>query len=246
PSPSHPEFPVANFPTHVLGATGAGIVAATALASTDLLPLPSIAAGVGLTVLGGVFPDVDSDHSDAITLVFDTLAVAVAIPLTLLVVPALGMVAGLGLLGATWLFLRYVAIWPFRVFTVHRGRFHSLPAGALLAAAVAAIGSRAVGLDPVQAWLMGGLFALGFVVHLTLDELFSVDLGNRKIKASFGTALKLFERGDWLGYGLLYAAVAVAFAAAPPTQPVAQAVAAVEVRWLPPEGALPLDPLAAR
>ncbi len=37
------------------------------------------------------------------------------------------------------------------------------------------------------------MVTIGYIVHLVLDEIYSVDLKNRKIKKSFGTALKLFK-----------------------------------------------------
>ena len=39
-------------------------------------------------------------------------------------------------------------------------------------------------------WLLPWLWVF---VHLLLDEMYSVDLANRRIKKSFGTALKLFN-----------------------------------------------------
>ena len=71
---------MANFPTHLLGAVTVGIVSSSILGAAGLLPLAGVASGIGLVALGGIFPDVDSDHSDAISLVFDTLSVAVAAP----------------------------------------------------------------------------------------------------------------------------------------------------------------------
>jgi hypothetical protein len=44
-----------------------------------------------------------------------------------------------------------------------------------------------------HAWLNGVFITLGFIVHLLLDEAYSVDLVNKRMKKSFGTALKLFS-----------------------------------------------------
>ncbi len=42
-----------------------------------------------------------------------------------------------------------------------------------------------------------GLFiGFGFIVHLILDEVYSVDLMNKRMKKSFGTALKLYSYDD--------------------------------------------------
>jgi hypothetical protein len=45
----------------------------------------------------------------------------------------------------------------------------------------------------LHCWLSGFFIGFGFLVHLLLDELYSVDLTNRRMKKSFGTALKLYS-----------------------------------------------------
>ena len=41
---------------------------------------------------------------------------------------------------------------------------------------------------------MSGLFvSVGYVIHLALDEIYSVDLTGARVKRSFGTALKLIS-----------------------------------------------------
>ena len=226
---------MANFSTHLVGAVGVGVVATAVLVSTELLPPASLVSGVALVALGGLFPDVDSDHSDAVTLVFDTLALAVAIPVMILAVPQLGLLGSLVLLGLVAAAFRYVLVVPFRWWTVHRGRFHSLPMGALLACVVAGVDCYALGGDTVQAWVLGSLFALGFAVHLVLDELYAVDLGNRKLKLSFGSAFKLLDRSDLFGYGVLYGLLALGLWLAPSPEPFARALAEVHLQWLPPD-----------
>jgi hypothetical protein len=233
---------MANFSTHLLGAVGAGVVATAVLAAADLLPLTSVPAGIGLVALGGIAPDVDSDNSDAIGLVFGTLGVGLAAPLMVAAVPALGLLVSLVLVGAAFALVRYALVVPFRLATVHRGRWHSLPTGILLAAALAMFAHRGLHLDPLEAWLLAALFALGFLAHLVLDELYSVDLANRYIKRSFGSALKLFERDDPLGYLGLYAATAVLLVVAPSPRAFVEAVASVEVGLLPPPAVLALLP----
>lgn len=47
---------------------------------------------------------------------------------------------------------------------------------------------------------------VGYLVHLLLDEIYSVDITGRRLKASFGTALKFFDKR--------YPAAAIAMAAA--------------------------------
>jgi hypothetical protein len=45
----------------------------------------------------------------------------------------------------------------------------------------------------MMAWLSGGFILLGGMIHLLLDELYSVDLSNVTVKRSFGTAMKLAD-----------------------------------------------------
>lgn len=49
------------------------------------------------------------------------------------------------------------------------------------------------GKNDFTSWLIGFVVFIGFIIHLLLDELYSVDFMNRSIKRSFGTALKLVD-----------------------------------------------------
>jgi len=42
-------------------------------------------------------------------------------------------------------------------------------------------------------WLTGSFIFLGFILHLLLDEIYSVDFMGHRLKRSFGTALKLVD-----------------------------------------------------
>lgn len=44
------------------------------------------------------------------------------------------------------------------------------------------------------AWLAAGFMFVGFLVHLALDEIYAVDIEDKRLKNSFGTALKLVDR----------------------------------------------------
>ena len=65
------------------------------------------------------------------------------------------------------------------------------------------------------AWLSGGFVFLGGLIHLLLDEIYSVDLRNIKIKRSFGTALKLVDLDNKLLLLAMMIAVAVLWTTTP-------------------------------
>ncbi len=99
----------------------------------------------------------------------------------------------------TWLVIVVVAIAVqasvplFKKITVHRGVFHSIPAIVIYAEVVFLYLYNYPSLS--RLWLTGAAFA-GALSHLILDEIYSVDFDGAKIriKRSFGTALKLWDR----------------------------------------------------
>ena len=98
----------------------------------------------------------------------------------------LGLIAG-----AVFLLVRYGVFALFNQFTSHRGVFHSLLAAVFFAFLMTCISFYFLEWDVLHAWLNGVFLAIGFIVHLLLDEIYSVDLSNARMKKSFGTAFKL-------------------------------------------------------
>ena len=99
---------------------------------------------------------------------------------------------------------------------VHRGLVHSLPFAVLVGAVVVHVAWRAFHLAPTSAWLAGVFLTGGFLIHLALDELSSVDLLGARMKRSFGTAFKLGSRRQLLGTAVLYAGAIALLTIAPP------------------------------
>lgn len=180
---------MANFQTHLTGATVTSALAGSTAISLQLVSQSEVIALWALGMLGGVLPDIDSDDSTALKLVFNLLAMICALFVVMWFYPLLSIV-GLWLLGgAVFAFVRYVFVPIFERFTVHRGSMHSLLAG-LLFSLIAIHLSLLCGMHEVFAWCAGIFILIGFLTHLTLDELYSVDLSNMEVKRSFGTALK--------------------------------------------------------
>ena len=94
-----------------------------------------------------------------------------------------------------YLFIRFGLAALLRKYTVHRGMFHSLPAAIIFGEVAFLLASGSVELRIYKA---GGV-ALGYLIHLLLDELYSIEWsrGRLRLKKSFGTAMKLFGRNWW-------------------------------------------------
>ncbi|WP_417595731.1 metal-dependent hydrolase [Oceanospirillum sp.] len=184
---------MANFQTHLGGAAlGGGFVLSGALV-TGLMSLNEAIAGWCLVMIGGILPDIDSDHSNVVRALFSILG-GIAAVLSVVALADKVPLAGLWLAGATsFIAVRYGIWYVFARFTVHRGIFHSLLAGCLFAVFTAFLAYQAVDLSEDVSWLMGISLLIGYLIHLLLDECYSVDLTNARIKRSFGTAFKLFD-----------------------------------------------------
>jgi membrane-bound metal-dependent hydrolase YbcI (DUF457 family) len=202
---------MADFRTHLAVATASGAVLAHGGWQAGLWGVWQGAALLVLVAFGGILPDIDADRSKAIRLVFNLLAVPAVVVGALLLESRLAPGALLLVCGGLYLAVRYLGGALFSRFTVHRGIWHSLLAAALCGLGVTVLSHWLFAQPDQLAWAHGLAVATGFVIHLLLDELYSVDLTGARIKRSFGTALKPL---DWREPGnslaMLLAAVALA------------------------------------
>ncbi len=201
---------MANFRTHLFVASGISGVAAIACMKAGITPSSETPALLGLGALGGLLPDIDSDHSIPIRISFNLLAFALAFLTMFLFVGQYTVMELTTIWLGMFLGVRYLVLEMFVAFTTHRGAFHSLLAAVFFALCTVSSSYHLFSRPYSIAWIDGTFVGLGFVIHLLLDELFSVDLLNRRIKRSFGSALKLVSLKYWRAtLLLLLATVAV-------------------------------------
>ncbi len=183
---------MAGFRTHVTVSTGLGLAyGAAAVNPLGFEPATAVLAA-GVTGAGGMLPDLDSDSGVPVR--FAGGLVATVSPLLLL--PRFhaagfsydGTLAGMI---AAYLFIRYALVELFKRVTVHRGMFHSIPA-MLIAGLVVYLEYGGPDPTPRTKLLLAGGVMAGFLSHLLLDELYSVDFNGVRIRlnAYAGTAVK--------------------------------------------------------
>jgi len=219
---------MANFKTHLSAAAIASSAIAGLTINIQLIDLQDAPWLVLAGTIGGLLPDVDSDHSKPAKLLFLLLAIistlailsifSISYEITELFNPD-KFVCDISILNApsllatlsekcipfslllivltTFITVRYLLFSVFKSLTVHRGVFHSILAAIFFALLTTCITYFHLQQDIVFAWLSGLFVFIGFIVHLLLDEAYSVDLSNSKIKKSFGTALKLWSYKSW-------------------------------------------------
>lgn len=190
---------MANFKTHFnIAAACTGITSAVLLSAghTDV----NTALWLWfLGTIGGLLPDIDSDNSTSLDIIFNIFTAIILlmvlryitgehfreIPfMELLVIPL-----------AVYGMMKWLIRPLFEKVTVHRGSCHSLLfltlCGLLTTQLTWIFNNEYAATSAIIALLSGGFVFFGGLIHLILDEIYSVDLSNIRIKRSFGTALKI-------------------------------------------------------
>ncbi|WP_108651563.1 metal-dependent hydrolase [Dongshaea marina] len=207
---------MANFHTHASVAIGCSAIAAAALHTAGIIhsqfTMPLILFGS----IGGLLPDVDSDHSTSIRVIFNLLSIIGATATMMLVGRDYGIVPGIGAGACFFVIARYIIFYLFTKATRHRGIFHSLPMGVICGLVTASVSWHLLRYSAPNAWLAGLFVSGGFLVHLLLDEIYSVDLSGGRLKSSFLSACKLMSRDSWLLYVGLYLLIGILLIPAPP------------------------------
>jgi len=129
----------------------------------------------------------------------------------------------------TYLFIRYGMFALFNQLTVHRGVFHSVLAALFFLLLMTCISYHFLHWNIFHAWLNGIFIALGFIVHLLLDELYSTDLANLRMKNSFGTALKLFNYESMTASALMAICTIMLYSVAPSPGPLVKALSGITI-----------------
>ncbi len=210
---------MADFRTHLTGGAVIAAVAAFASYSEGLSDAVQTQALFMLGTAASLLPDIDADDSKPLRGVFDIAGLVAGFMAAFALAEYFAVLELVGIWAATWLFVSWPLRLAFARLTVHRGLWHTLLMALVLALAAAIVADLLLGLDATRAWLVAGFVLLGYVTHLVLDEVASVDLMGRRLKRSFGTALKPLSLRAWPGSLMLMGLAVVLAGLAPDPQP---------------------------
>src|SRR5262245_2362687 len=147
--------------------------------------------GAGLCTIGGLLPDLDSDSGVPVRELFGITAAGFAAVAYFPLKRRLGLPPEQApvIAAAIYFVIRYVVANVFRKITVHRGMFHSVPA-MLIAGLIVFLSFHSD--DLLLKLYLGGAVSLGFLSHLVLDELCSVDFNGVAVRLNkfAGSAVK--------------------------------------------------------
>jgi hypothetical protein len=194
---------MANFQGHITTSAVLGVAVGAFGAWYFNYGWGTVFLAAGLTTIGGMLPDLDSDSGIPVRELFGLAGVIV--PLLLVHrLQRLDLTSEqlLVVLGAIYLGVRYGVAEIFRRITVHRGMYHSLPAMLIAGLAVFLMHRPSASVSAAQLhmriYLAVGTM-IGFLSHLVLDELFAVNLMGvvPRLNQFAGSAVKLKSK-SWL------------------------------------------------
>jgi membrane-bound metal-dependent hydrolase YbcI (DUF457 family) len=191
---------MADFKTHVTASSLLGFgLGATAYLNLNF-PLELCALGAGLCGISGMLPDMDSPTSVPSR---ETIALAAAsVPMLMIDrFHQMNLTPEQIILFGTIIYfgIRFGLAEIFRRYTTHRGMWHSIPAALVASLIVLAI-CNCPQMD--HRYFKAVCVFAGFISHLVLDELYSIDLSGRRIrvKSSLGTALKFWSGNTYANF----------------------------------------------
>lgn len=188
---------MANFRSHLtVGALVSG-VAAFASYGEGLSNSTETQALFVLGTAASLLPDIDADDSKPVRGLFNIVGLVIGFLVAYRLAGHVGLVEQVGVCVGVTLLVAFPLRWVFTRLTVHRGIWHTLLMAMVVTLAATVAADTLLGLDEVLAWLAGGFVLLGYLTHLTLDEVASVDLRGQRVKRSFGTALKPLSLRAW-------------------------------------------------
>jgi hypothetical protein len=187
---------MADFKTHLTASTVLGVAYGGAAAVMYEVPLPTAVLAAGLCGVSGMLPDIDSGPGRPVKEITTFMAAVVPAMLFRRLLHFGMSHETIILLGtAVYVAIRFGLAGFLRRYTVHRGMFHSYVAAAIFGELTFLL---AYNDDTAMRWFVAGAVVLGYMSHLVLDEMYSVQWDGRpRLKKSFGTAMKLFAEGWW-------------------------------------------------
>jgi hypothetical protein len=188
---------MAGFKTHITVSSVLGVGYGVAAYSYFHLPPSTCLLAAGLCGVSGMLPDLDSGPGRPLH--ESCTFAAAAVPMMLIDrFEAWGMNHEMIVLAgaAIYFLIRFGLPELLKRLTEHRGMFHSIPTALIFGELAFLLAS---GVDVNLRLFKAGGVVLGFLSHLILDEIWSVEFFSRHpgLKKSFGTAFKLFGKAWW-------------------------------------------------
>jgi len=225
---------MANFNTHFMVASGASAVVSGTLLSMEIVSPEEAMIAFLLGIFGGLLPDIDSARSTAIKVGFNVFSLLMTAIIVFIKSSTYSLIEMFIVASLVFAGIRFAMLDIFRKISKHRGMFHSIPVALIFGIVTTILMQYFFGLNSLVSWVYGFMITTGYLVHLTLDEIYSVDLQNKRMKKSAGTALKFGKiktTKDKIQTAIIYASIPMLMSIAPDTTLIVNALFSQDA-WL--------------
>ena len=201
---------MADFKTHLIGGVATSSFATGYFYNSGLGEPLEIIPFVTLGVIGTFLPDIDSDNSTSLRLVFKVLSIILPAIIVTKLFNYLSLIQIIFVALVTILSIR-IFLWGLKALTVHRGIIHSVPAGGMFSLMTICILKQIPFISEDIPFCAGIILFVGYITHLVLDELYAINLAGLELTRSFGTALKFIAIGDLVPSLLMYLSIFILY-----------------------------------
>ena len=195
---------MASFAQHVNTAVVISGIAIAPLYSSNLVDINQALVLLFFGILGGVLPDIDLENSKPIQITSSILSVFIPLLAILTLLESLSISKMLFIWFLSAMILHFFIFKVFFQFTIHRGIIHSIPMGFLFSQILTISFNQGLGFQNLFSLMCGIFLFMGFIIHLILDELISLNAFGMSFKKSLGSALKIYDKNNLIGSIVLY------------------------------------------
>ncbi|MGB5866627.1 MAG: hypothetical protein WBG69_02025 [Arcobacteraceae bacterium] len=202
---------MASFAQHINTAVVISGISIAPLYSSSLIDLNQALALLFFGMIGGVLPDMDLENSKPIQITSGILSIFIPLLAILTLLQSLSISKMLFIWFLASLFLHFILFKILLNNTVHRGVIHTIPMGIVLAQVLMICFHHFLEYEELFSILCGLFLFMGFIIHLLLDELISLNAFGMSFKKSLGSAFKFYDTNNVVGTLILYILVVVFF-----------------------------------
>jgi len=202
-------FVLALFSTHINAAVVSSGFIIVPLHSSGFINVNESLGLLFIGIVSGVLPDIDSDNSKPVKYLFRFISIIIPLILLLIIDKKASLLYMILLWGLSGVILDVLFFKIILDYTKHRGIFHSIPMAILMGEIGFLLFEKVFGFSSRVATFGGFFVFYGYMIHLILDEIYSVNALGFRLKNSFGSALKLFSRDNLIGTFFVYTFIGI-------------------------------------
>ena len=200
---------MASFAQHVNTAVVISGITIAPLYSSSLIDINQALALLFFGMIGGILPDIDLENSKPIQITSSILSIFIPLLAILTLLQSLSISKMLFIWFLSSVLLHFFIFKILLHFTIHRGVIHSIPMGFLFSHCITIMFYNILEFEELFSLLCGLFLFIGFVIHLILDEIVSLNAFGMSFKKSLGSALKFYDKNNLIGSILLYISIII-------------------------------------